>query len=136
MIQRVQTLWLLLAAACAALTLKYPFYSGNYIKDNTTQLLTGTSSVLLVATTIILTGLILFNIFLYKQRKLQLRLCIVGMLVDVLVIFLYFREMQDYSTGTFSLSAILHGGILAGLFLAARGISRDERIVKESDRLR
>ena len=35
MIQRIQTVWLFLVALCAALTFKFPFYSGNMIgKDN------------------------------------------------------------------------------------------------------
>ena len=35
MIQRVQTIWLLLAAAALILTLKTSFYSGTLITDNT-----------------------------------------------------------------------------------------------------
>ncbi len=136
MIQRVQSLWLLLAAVCAALTLNFPFYSGNYIKDNTTHLLTGMDGFVLATTTIILSALALFTIFLFKNRKLQLRLCIAGILLEVLVIFLYYREIQDYSAGTYSLTSILHAGILPGFFLAARGISKDAKIIRESDRLR
>ena len=34
MIQRVQTIWLLLASACAFLSLKLSFYSGNKLINN------------------------------------------------------------------------------------------------------
>jgi Domain of unknown function (DUF4293) len=136
MIQRVQSLWLLLAAVCTGLTLKLPFYSGLYLKDNTTKLLTGSENFLLGAVTFMLAGLAVITIFLFKDRKLQLRLCIAGILLDIILLLLYFRETKDFGTGTFSLTSILHAGILTGFFLAARGISKDEKMIRESDRLR
>lgn len=33
MIQRIQTIWLLLAAIFAAVTFRFPFYTGDWLKD-------------------------------------------------------------------------------------------------------
>jgi hypothetical protein len=38
--------------------------------------------------------------------------------------------------GTYALTAVLQAGILLFFFLAARGISNDDKIIKESNRLR
>ena len=37
MIQRQQTLWLLLATVAAVLTFNFPFYTGDYMEDTITQ---------------------------------------------------------------------------------------------------
>ena len=34
MLQRIQSVWLLLAAVFCAITFRFPFYSGDWIKDN------------------------------------------------------------------------------------------------------
>ncbi|MGZ5286945.1 MAG: DUF4293 family protein, partial [Flavisolibacter sp.] len=33
MIQRIQSIWLLLAAVFAAITFRFPFYTGDWLKD-------------------------------------------------------------------------------------------------------
>lgn len=136
MIQRIQTIWLLLAAACAFATLKFPYYSGTNVKGVTPYQLTGTENFWLLLTTVAVGGLALITIFLYKKRTLQLRLCVLGILLEALLIFLYFREVNDFTAGTYSLTAILHSAIVLFFILAGRGINKDERLIKESNRLR
>lgn len=136
MIQRIQSLWLLLAAACAFASFKFPFYSGTNAKGFTPYELIATESFLLLVTSIIVGGLAFFNIFLFKKRTLQLRLCVLGIFLEALLIFLYFREVRSFSQGTYSLTAILQTVIIIAFFLAARGINKDEKIIKDSDRLR
>ena len=80
MIQRIQSIWLLLASACAFLSLKFSFYDGTYAVNNEYHQLTGTDNIQLLLTTCLLGALALFTIFLFKNRKLQLRLCIAGIL--------------------------------------------------------
>jgi hypothetical protein len=87
-------------------------------------------------TTIALGVVSLLNIFLYKTRVIQLRLCLIGILLDLLLLYLYFREIQNYSQGTFSITAAAHLLILLALIFSARGINKDEKIIKDSDRLR
>ncbi len=136
MIQRIQSIWLLLAAACAFLSLKFSFYDGTYTVNNEYHQLTGTDNIQLLLATCLLGALSLFTIFLYKNRKLQLRLCIAGILLNVLLLVLYFLETKDFSKGTYNIAALLPAAILILFFLAARGISNDEKLVKGSDRLR
>ena len=138
MIQRLQSLWLLLAAACAFATFKFSYYSGTKVNDLALHELNATGTLLLMITTIAVGCLALFNIFLFKNRTLQLRLCVLGILLEAVLIFLYYREVQNFVKGqsTYSLTALLHSIIVLAFFLAARAIKKDEKLIKDSDRLR
>lgn len=136
MIQRIQSIWLLLASACAFASLKSPFYSGTNAKGLSPYELNATENILLLLTTIVVGGLALFNIFLFKNRTLQLRLCVLGIFLEALLIFLYYREVKTFVQGTYSLTAIFQTLILISFFLAARAINKDEKMIKDSDRLR
>lgn len=136
MLQRFQSIWLLIASVLAFLTLKFSFYSGSYIPDNQYHQLNATDNMLLMVSTIALGILALINIFLYKTRVIQLRLCITGILLEALIIFLYFREIKEFSKGDYAITAGFHVIIIIALILAARGINRDEKLIRDSDRLR
>ena len=136
MIQRIQSLWLLLAAACAFASFKFSYYSGTKVNDIVLHELNATSTFLLMITTIAVAGLALINIFLFKKRILQLRLCVLGILLEAVLIFLYYREVSTFIQGTYSLTAILHSVIVLAFFLAARAINKDSKLLKESNRLR
>ncbi len=136
MIQRIQSLWLLLAAACAFAGFKFSYYTGTKAADTTLYQLNATSTLLLMITTIAVGVLALITIFLFKQRTLQLRLCFLGILLEAVLIFLYYRETTTFTQGTYSLTAILHSIIVLAFVLAARSINKDSKMVKDSDRLR
>jgi hypothetical protein len=137
MLQRIQTIWLLLAGVAALLTIKLPYYSG--IQDPTIPYhelngLTGGIIILLVTITV---SVVAFTaIFLYKNRTTQLRLCVAAIILEALLIFLYYRQITVYTQGTFALTSILHMCILLFFVLAARGINKDEKLIKDSNRLR
>jgi len=137
MIQRIQSVWLLLASACAFLSLKLPYYSGTNILTNQFKLLSGSSTYPLLILTVIIGVLALFIIFTFKNRVAQLRLCVLGIVLEALLIFLYYREISSsFSSGNYALTSLLHSGIILFFVLAARAINKDEKMVKESDRLR
>jgi len=137
MIQRLQSVWLLLAAACAFATLKFPVYSVVRANESSLHSLNGTENLYIISTTLAVGIIALINIFIYQNRKLQLRLAILGILLECLLVFLYYREISSYiGPGTFALSSVLHIAILLFLVLAARGISNDEKLIKDSNRLR
>lgn len=136
MIQRIQSIWLLLASVVSFLTLKLSFYSGTYLPDNLYHQLNGTQNLGLMIVTIGLGILTLITIFLFKNRVTQLWLCIVAILLDVLLIFLYYQQTKDFSKGDYAFTAVLHIIIIAALVLAARGINGDEKLIKDSNRLR
>ncbi len=139
MIQRIQSIWLLAATLCAALTYKFSFYSGNKIgKDNTQEfkkLFASSNFLLLIFTAALVVGCLII-IFLYKDRKQQLWLTIAAIALSVINLIIYFSQMKKFTSGTISLSAVLALAIPVLLVLAARGIWKDERLVKSLDRLR
>ncbi|MBL0182571.1 MAG: DUF4293 domain-containing protein [Chitinophagaceae bacterium] len=136
MIQRIQSLWLLLASACAFASYKFPYYSGTNQKGVADYQLNATESFPLIIVTGIIAVLALFLVFLFKKRTLQLRLCLLGIVLEALLIFLYYREVKTFSAGTLSLTSILQSIVIIAFFLAARAINKDEKLIKESDRLR
>jgi len=135
MIQRIQSVWLLPASACAFATFKLPFYTGIDKTGLTNAKLIATDNILIMITTIIVGTLALLTIFLFKKRTLQLRLCVLGILLEGVLIFLYYRQVLTFTDGTYAY-ALLHSLIVIFFFLAARAINKDEKLIKNSDRLR
>lgn len=136
MIQRIQTLWLLFATAAVFLTLQFSFYSGTLILDNSFYSFTAKDNFILMVLTSALGTALLINIFLFRYRSVQLKICIIGILVECLIIFLYIKEIKEFSNGSLDIWAILHLVIIVTLILAARGIYKDQRLIKDSNRLR
>lgn len=139
MIQRIQSIWLLAAAGMAALTFRFPFYTGNQTTGETAAelkyLLATSHFLLLILTSLLVMGCFIL-IFLFKNRKLQFRLSLVAIAVSVINLVIYFSEIKKFSAGVFSLSAVFSFLIPVFLILAARGIWKDEQLVKSLDRLR
>ena len=139
MIQRQQTLWLLLATICSVLTFLYPFYTGQRLGDNNIpimdELMAGSNFFLLVLTgASVLAGTI--AIFLFKDRKTQVKLSIAGVIIAVVLIILYIAEVKKFQSGRFALTSIYVAGILIGFVMATRGILKDEKLVKSLNKLR
>ena len=138
MIQRQQSLWLLLSAISSFLSFQLPFYNGTKKIDNliaSAELDAGSTFFLVVFTGASLI-IALITIFLFKDRKLQLRLCLTGMGISILTLVFYFVEMKKFETGTISLSCLFAFAAVVGFILAARGIWKDEKLVKSLDKLR
>ena len=150
MIQRIQSLWLLLAAVCAFLALKFSFYTGNILVNeqlalrnltgigltgNTTDVKTETNliSLLLIAATGIIS---LVAIFMYANRKTQIRFVLVTLLLSIASLGYLFLRTKDFADGTLSLTSIFAILPPVFLFLAWRGIYKDEKLVRSMDRLR
>ena len=138
MIQRKQTLWLLLATAAALLSFMFPFATGKGIVKGleVDKVLKADSHFLLL----ILTGASLVlsaeTIFLYKDRPLQIKLSLIGVLLAVLILVLYITQLNQLSKSTLALFCILPVAVLAGYFMAFRDIRKDEKLVKSLDKLR
>ncbi|MFT3683171.1 MAG: DUF4293 family protein [Ferruginibacter sp.] len=137
MLQRIQTIWLLLAGAAALLTLKLPYYSG--VQQPTVpynEVNAVTAGILILLVTVAVAVIAFVAIVLYKNRPTQLRLCVLGIVLEALLIFLYYRHISQFAQGTYALTSILHMFIVLFFVLAARGINKDEKLIKDSDRLR
>jgi len=138
MIQRQQSLWLLLAAIASFLSFKFPFYTGNILESNMSRFeeLEGGSNFFLLVLTGASVLIPAITIFLYKDRKAQLKLVIGGILIAIVLLVLYFNELKKFTNGNFALTAIFVFAILIGYIMAARGIWKDEKLVKSLDKLR
>lgn len=136
MIQRIQSLWLLLAAAATFFSIKLPFYSGLY-RDLTKQTnLTGQSTFLILLFSVITGVLSIISIFIFKKRKLQLKAGLGALMISFITILLYFLEVKKYNSGVYAVSMLVILSVPIFLLLALRGIYRDEKLVKSLDRLR
>jgi glucan phosphoethanolaminetransferase (alkaline phosphatase superfamily) len=141
MLQRIQSIWLLLAAVCAFLTVKFSFYSGNLETPGqpvSFQYLTASFSIWIFIVTIALVCIAAIDIFLYKNRKLQGRLAILGIILSLLNIYLYLNAIHRFieHQGSHTISSVFVFVLPILFFLAFRGIYRDQKLVKSLDRLR
>jgi len=153
MLQRKQTLWMLLALICAVLTFWYSFYSGNvqvganghvfmYVRASPTfgfgKDSASSGSVLILIITVVIIAGTLLNIFNYKARGKQLLITIGLILLSLLNIFLYWRASQPphFMEGSYNLGALFSLAIPLFLIMAVGGIRKDEKLVKSTDRLR
>ena len=138
MIQRIQSMWLFLAAIFAAFTYKLPFYSGlKKVKDvvQPVKLHASYDFIIMILTAFIII-LSLVTLFSYKDRKTQLPLSIVNLILSFVLIVLYFLQIQKFESGTISLWSLFAIAIPIFLFLAVRGIWQDQKIIKSLDRIR
>lgn len=135
MIQRIQSIWLLLAGAGSLATLKLSFYSGN--KDNSLfEELNGTSHFFLLILAVAVALAAFAALFLFKNRKLQTQLCLLGLLLQIGALVLYFLQTQKYVQGSFTLTSAVSFVIPVFFILAIIGIRKDEKLIKSMDRLR
>lgn len=138
MIQRQQTLWLLLSAITSFLTFEFPFYSGEEMINNSKTYveLDGASTLPLLLATGLTILIALITIFIYKDRKNQVRMAIAGIILSLLILLLYFLEIKEFLNGHFALTSVFALITLIGFIMAARGIWKDQKLVKSLDKLR
>lgn len=139
MLQRFQTLWLLLAAIFAFLTFKLPFYSGSKPVKGIVQpdvRLDAASQILILILTSLVILFCFIAVLLYKNRKKQLTLTVINIILSLVLLVLYFLQIQKFQTGIISLSCLFTLAIPLFLIFAARGIWKDEKLIKSLDRLR
>lgn len=139
MIQRIQSVWLFLATALSGSTFQLPFYSGDWLKDklpNTMVPLYAQTTLTDTILTIITALIALAAIFLYKNRKLQLKVTYTGLVMALGLLVYYFIQTTQFKHGGFSPWSVLYFAIIICLLLAARGINKDEKIIKSMDRFR
>jgi hypothetical protein len=153
MLQRKQTLWMLVALICAVLTFKFAFYFGNMkvglngiapleVKAWPTfgagAVSAGSGSILItIVTAIIIVGT-LINIFNFKARKKQLWITIALIFASLLNILLYWWKsgVPPFESGSYSIGMVFALALPIFFFFAAQGIRKDEKLVKSADRLR
>ncbi len=136
MIQRIQTLWLLLASICAFASVKLPFYFGSLEIPGPTITITPYDNFMLLVFVIATALMGLVSIFLFSNRSLQIKMCIVGLVLSLANLMHYFLYMKNFKTGGLSLYSILSFLVPVFFILAIRSIYKDQKLLKSLDRLR
>jgi len=136
MIQRIQTLWLLLASICAFASLKLPFYFGSLEVPGPTITITPYNHFMLLVFVIATALMALVSIFLFSNRSLQIKMCVVGLVLSLANLMHYFLYMKNFKTGGLSLYSALSFLVPVFFILAIRSIYKDQKLLKSLDRLR
>lgn len=135
MLQRIQTVWLLLAAVCGFTSLKTSFYIGS-IGAEPANNLTAMSNIWLMILTIVTATIAVVSIFMYKNRALQLKLVLASIALSVIILIMFFAQTQKFAVGGFALTSLIAVAVPILLIMAATGIYKDEKLVKSVDRIR
>jgi glucan phosphoethanolaminetransferase (alkaline phosphatase superfamily) len=133
MIQRIQSIWLLLASIAAFVILRFPFY---YTPTPNALEISGSSSTGTLITLAFSACLSAIAIFLYGNRMLQLKVTVVNFLLSALIGFLVYRVSVANPGGGFTLFSIALFAMPILQILAMVKIYKDEQLVKSADRLR
>jgi peptidoglycan/LPS O-acetylase OafA/YrhL len=147
MIQRIQTLFLLLAAICSFLLFAFPFASVPAKVENSALFSNDTvynlsDNYALLAFYALVGVIALAAIFLFNNRPRQIMVGKVAMGIHLLAIILtivFFSQdavMQSETTPNDQLGLYAPIIGLVMLILAVRAIQKDEKLVKSMDRLR
>lgn len=140
MLQRIQSIWLLLVSGLAFASLKLSFFSGNILVDNVKQFqsFTAMNHLLIMILTVGVGIASLISVFLFGNRQLQIKICFGVLAVALLNTLLYYLQTRNFvpNEWSFDLTSLITIAIPFLLFLAIRGIYKDEQLVKSVDRLR
>ncbi len=143
MIQRIQTIFLLLSVLLSVLLLYLPVYELQSLSATTAEInrFKISSSAILAIINGVVGIFCLVAIFLYKNRNLQIRICNLSLLLTCVLIGLLFFVADTMSSSMNQKVHYLYGSYfpliqILVIYLAIRNIKHDENLVKSADRLR
>jgi len=154
MIQRIQTIYILIAAVLVGIIFFFPFASFVIEQDMSVYHLStkglvpdaaGSNPLFRAIPITVLIVIILHLcsaiIILYRKRMLQIRLCIINiaLILGLQGLMYYFANVSSHQLGSSaSYSIIFVFPIISAIlsYLAIRGIAKDEALVRSADRLR
>ncbi len=141
MIQRIQSLYLLIVAIAAFATYTLTLYVGKLADGTERRFLLADDFIMVIA--IILLGILAIAcIFLFKNRNLQFKLSVIGVIASLAFLFLEYFKVEQFKkdlnvlSGQYQIGAIVPLLMVVFFFLAARNIYKDEKLVKSLNRLR
>jgi uncharacterized protein DUF4293 len=156
MIQRIQSIYLLLAGLVIWALFLFPLahnvyiggimatikITGVYLVSNYHESEAQTTFYPLIAGTVIMGLLPIILIFQYKNRKRQVSLCYIYILLIIGFSFWMVQTVKSavggftMNTNNFGIGALLSSISIILAIMAARAIQRDEKLVRSADRLR
>lgn len=137
MIQRIQTVYLFLAALTAVLFIVLPFGEVKTPTGNETWHIYQVLPIMIAA--IITAVFCLVSIFLFGNRKNQLKLVGLDIVLSIVLIALFIYGLTQHigiQNYIFGFGAIFPLFTLLFTFLARGAIQKDEKLVRSMDRLR
>jgi hypothetical protein len=142
LIQRIQTLWLLLAAGTSALMFRLPLWEYRRSENVEPAQYLAPESLLLLSLITLSVILSVASIFLYKNRPLQKKICLLGLLIAATILALEvvqvdtLRKTLSPVSGLWQFGALMPLLMMVFFILAFMGIRKDEALIKSLDRLR
>ena len=154
MIQRIQSIYLLLVLILGTLHFFIPFadfyVGGNFIADikatgiefNPNAVITASVNMILLTLCIVVIDLLtIITVFLYKKRRMQILLVKINMVFEIISVVIMFlladiikaainAEVKYYFAAVFPLISLVL------LYFTLRAINKDEELLKAADRLR
>ena len=155
MIQRIQSIYLLLTALCSGLLLAAPLYNietatatyqlflGGLVQTNPKDTIL-TSQPAILAVGFLLTLFPIIILFLYKKRPMQMRLAASAMMANTAMLLLLVGVVNKslehitelHVKESYGVGLILPALSIVFLFLANKAIRKDDKLIRSADRLR
>jgi hypothetical protein len=141
MIQRIQTLWLLISTICGAIMYYFPIYEGLFLNGDK-EIINVRHNIFLLAGVTIVTLTSLGAIFLYKKRTQQKLVILVNCLVAAGVFVAQYFLIEDRKKvigivlGDWEITAMMPLLIIICHLFAFAGIRKDEKLLSSADRMR
>lgn len=138
MIQRIQTIYLLLVVIACIAFIFVPF-GGVKTSDGTIEIWAIKQVVPIMIASTVVASIAFIAIFLFKNRKNQMKTVLINILLSIVLIGLFLFGVTQhigFSNYVFKIGAILPVFILLFNMLAYGSIKSDENLVKSMDRLR
>lgn len=145
MIQRKQSIWLLLSALCGAGVFLFDLYKGEMKTGEVLQgkALTVQEHFPFVLIAVVMSLLPLVTIFMFRDRKRQVRMAAMGIVANLSFISLMLFTITRWQSatppllgGSYGVGSVLPVISVILLVMAIVGIRGDEKLVRSVDRLR
>lgn len=150
MIQRIQSIWLLVAALLGGCVFILNMLSYSYIDPSTSSEVTkGVKlleySYLLALLAMVLIALPLVAIFMFKNRKRQVNMALLAIVLNIGFVAFHITFIKDNYLNTlkipaqstsYGIASFIPVAVIVFLAMAISNIRKDEKLVRSADRLR
>lgn len=143
MIQRIQSVWMLLSALCIVLLSRLAIYHGVTI-EGTKETLMAAQRMHLMILALLLIVIPIITIFLFKNRDAQKKLMFLHIMLNLLTLLFFWMAKDAFDSNTPSRFTESYYGIGVAVpvfsiifdILAYRGIRADEKLIKAAEKFR